>query len=367
VAGAANAPLRVLHTMQTWLPLSEQFVHTTVSMSRHRGVVVARHRLEHRDVFPYEPVYSLHSLIPPRMANTRVERRVVTGALLAVALGHRVDLVHHHHGYRLLDPLGLVTRRKLPYVVSLHGHDVTAFADEWPGTLERAADAVDAVIVPSRFLVPFAERRGFPRERIHVLPSGVDTSWFTPTPVPAEPTVLFVGRFVEKKGLDTLLAAWPKVHAAIPEAALHVLGLGPLETLARSGGPGVTVELTDASRRRAQVRDAIRSARVVVTPSRTAADGDVDTLLLVNLEAQASGRAVVTTRHGGIPEFVDEGSTALLVEENDPAALADGLITALGEAGLAERLGAAGAVWAKQFDAHVCTARLDDLYTTLAS
>jgi glycosyltransferase involved in cell wall biosynthesis len=152
----------------------------------------------------------------------------------------------------------------------------------------------------------------------------------------------------------------------VPEAQLRVLGFGPLEGLARSGGSGVTVELTDRARRAEQVRDAIRGARVVVTPSRTADDGDVETLLLVNLEAQASGRAVVTTRHGGIPEFVDDGKTGLVVPENDPGALADALVATLAEPGLAETLGEAGPAWVAQFDVRTCTARVDDLYDRLS-
>ncbi len=105
---------------------------------------------------------------------------------------------------------------------------------------------------------------------------------------------------------------------------------------------------------------------MVVTPSRTAADGDAESLLLVNLEAQASGRAVVTTDHGGIPEFVDGGTTALLVPEGDPAALADGADHVLRDPDLAARLGAAGVEWVERFDVAACTGRLDDLLAEIA-
>ena len=109
----------------------------------------------------------------------------------------------------------------------------------------------------------------------------------------------------------------------------------------------------------------MRRARLVVTPSRTAADGDVETLLLVNLEAQASGRPVVTTRHGGIPEFVEEGRTALLVPEGDADELANATIEVLTDEGLAKRLGEAGPGWARRFDVDTCAAQGDDLYESL--
>ena len=70
---------------------------------------------------------------------------------------------------------------------------------------------------------------------------------------------------------------------------------------------------------------------------------------------------MVTTRHGGIPEYVKEGHTALVVPEGDSAALADALVAALREPSLAARLGAAGVSWAAQFDVVACTARRDDL------
>ena len=113
------------------------------------------------------------------------------------------------------------------------------------------------------------------------------------------------------------------------------------------------------------MRDAIRRSSLVVTPSRTAPDGDAETLLLVNLEAQATGRPLVTTLHGGIPEYVAEGETALLVPENDDAALAEAMISVLGDPALAEKVAAAGPAFAGRFEVGACTARVDDLYDSL--
>ncbi|MHB8328243.1 MAG: glycosyltransferase [Acidimicrobiales bacterium] len=355
----------IVHSMQNWLPLSEQFVHALITHSRHPAVVVARYRLEHGDTFPYKPVRSLR-FVPTRMRGASAERRLVTAAFFALTAPYRPALLHHHHGYRVRDPVGFVRRRRIPFVVSLHGEDVTTHARRWPGEFAGVFDLADAVIVPSQFLVEPAVAIGARRETVLVIPSGVDTGFFTPTAaLPGQVEAVFIGRFVEKKGLDTLLEAWPKVRSRVPHATLRLVGFGPLEALVRSAGPGVLVEDVQPGRRAEQVRDAIRRARLVVTPSHTAADGDAESLLIVNLEAQASGRPVVSTRHGGIPEFVDDGRTGLLVPEADSEALAEAMAQVLTDDDLAYRLGAAGPGWVERFDVSTCTARVDEVYDRL--
>lgn len=359
-------PRPVLHYIQRWLPLSEQYVHAVVSRSRHRGVVVSRTATENVAVFPFQPVRSLGRLLPPPRPFTLTERRLLTLSLVGIALRHDVRLVHNHHGYRLRDVEGLVRRRRLPWVASLHGHDATTHARACPWEYDGVFGRLDAVIVPSHWFVDHVVDLGIDPDVVHVVPAGVDTTFFAPSPLPdGPPEVLFVGRFVEKKGLDVLVEAWPHVRRAVPEARLTILGFGPLEALARTAGEGVVVETADPSRRAEQLRAALRRARVVVSPSRTAADGDAETLLLVNLEAQASGRPVVTTRHGGIPEYVCEDETAVLVSESDARGLAEAVVTVLRDDDLATRMGAAGPAWARRFDVAACTERIDGIYDAL--
>jgi colanic acid/amylovoran biosynthesis glycosyltransferase len=358
----------VLHYVQRWLPLSEQFVHGQIRHSRHRAVAVSRERVEHRDVFPQRPLWSLSPVL--RAAPRRLQPLAATLALNAIARREGIGLVHAHFGYRVHDVLAVARRRSLPLVVSLHGHDVTAFAREWPAHYDAVFAGAAAVVVPSRFLAARVEQLGASPTIVHVIPSGVDTELLTPRPLPeGPPTAAFVGRFVEKKGVDVLLAVWPEVRAAVPDARLVLLGYGPLADLVarHAGADGVEVVPPDPRRRAAQVRDVIARATVVVSPSRTAVDGDAESLVLANLEAQASGRGVVTTRHGGIPEFVTAGETALVVDEDDAGALAQAVISVLGDRDLAARLGAAGPARVSSLDARACSARVDDLYDALTS
>jgi glycosyltransferase involved in cell wall biosynthesis len=340
------------------LPASEAFVYDLVRNLHRPGVVVAIEPLDNVERFPFADVHSL--AWTNRLKFAPAIRRARTATLTGLAARRHVAVVHAHHGYGLADLADAVRRRRLPLVVSLHGHDVTGYLEQYPGYYRDVGELVTTVVVPSQFLVDHATVAGFDPERVRVIPSGIDTSFFTATP-PADgpPEVLFVGRFVAKKGLDVLAAAWPQVVRAVPEARLRLLGFGELEHLARSIRGHVEVVVSPT---RDVVRDAMRRSRVVVSPSHTAPDDAVESLLVVNVEAQASGRPVVTTRHGGIPEYVREGETALVVPENDAGALADALIRVLSDDALADRLGAAGPRWAAQFDLAMTAGRIDAVY-----
>jgi glycosyltransferase involved in cell wall biosynthesis len=350
---------RVAHYLESWLDISAGFVATQITHSRHDGVIISRDGWKNLEAFDLRPRHSLHAVrhhTPERLKATVL--RYQLGALLATT---HADVVHVHFGYAARDVVP-VTRHR-PYVLSLHGHDITGLLAQEPDHYRAVIPAVDAVVVPSAFLADRAVDAGFSADRLQVIAGGVDTEFFAPAPLPPGPPVVgFVGRLVAKKGIDTLCAAWPSIAAAAPDARLQVVGEGPMRHLIPADPERVRHENPDPRRRREQVRDLIRGATVVVTPSHTGPDGDSESLLLVNLEAGAVGRPVVSTRHGGVPEFVSNGTTGLLVPPADPTALADAVVRLLRDAGLAAALGAAAIDHVKQWDVRRTTARVDALY-----
>lgn len=359
-----GGPGAVLHYVAEWLPPSEAFVFDLVRFLPRPAVVVSALPLENMDRFPVDHAHSLWPIeryLHPRTWRPRAE----DGVFRFLERRHDVRLVHAHHGYRLHKLLPSLRRNRLPFVLSLHGHDMTGYVESHPDAYRDVHHQVDAVVVPSNFAVGLAVGAGFPEARIRVLPSGIDTSFFAQSAVPdGPPEALFVGRFVAKKGLDVLARAWPAVQAAVPDARLRLLGFGPLEELARSIPGTVRVE---RSPDRQAVRQAMQQCTVVVSPSHRAPDDSAETLLVVNLEAQASGRAVVTTSHGGIPEYVRPGETALVVEEGDVDELAGALVAVLSDRALAEQLGMAGPAAVAHLDVRRTAARMDDLYAELLS
>ena len=86
-----------------------------------------------------------------------------------------------------------------------------------------------------------------------------------------------------------------------------------------------------------------RNCEFFVLPSRHEPFG------IVNVEAMASGKAVLAASVGGVPEIVHDRENGLLVRPDDPAALADGMRVLLDDPELRDRLGATGHGAAHQY------------------
>ncbi len=348
----------VLHYVTQWLWLSDSFVHNQVTRSGWPGLVVSRGELINRDVYAIEHVLSLSSASegpPPEGERT-------ADAVVAALGDWRPSLVHLHHGYGLPDAAELASRLEVPLVASFWGYDVTVLPTHDPTRLMRLSEVAQAV-VPSRFLRDTVARIGVPLDRISVVPAGIDLTHFTEHPLPEVPRVVFVGRFVEKKGIQVLTTAWRIVRRAVPGATLVLVGYGP-DVPPSDPDYGIAVVSPSSTDPRRQVREVIRSARVYVSPSLTAADGDSESQHVGNLEAQAMGRPVVTSDHGGIPEFVCD-DTAIIVPPGDVAALADALINLLRDRSRCEAMGAAGRAWVSRFEATEMARKLDAVYGAL--
>jgi colanic acid/amylovoran biosynthesis glycosyltransferase len=106
----------------------------------------------------------------------------------------------------------------------------------------------------------------------------------------------------------------------------------------------------------------------VLQPSRTASDGDTEGgAPTVLIEAQAAGKPVLTTRHADIPEIVRPGESAVVVPENDAAALGDALIDLLSHPERWRDMGSAGRRHVEaEHDIHRQMERLEALYDRLA-
>jgi glycosyltransferase involved in cell wall biosynthesis len=199
---------------------------------------------------------------------------------------------------------------------------------------------LDRVLAPSAYFAAAVRPDVGPRVPVHVLPNGI------PGTVAAQPLgeldhVLYAGRLERVKGVDVLLEAF----ARLGRGRLTVVGDGPdrarLEALA---GPRVTFTGWQAAD--AVARHLVR-ASVVAVPSVWP-----ENFPTVALEALRTGRPLVASRVGGLPELVGDDNGALF-PARDVAALAAALDRLLGDGETLTRMGAASAARAHRYTVEV--------------
>ncbi len=143
------------------------------------------------------------------------------------------------------------------------------------------------------------------------------------------PTILSVGRFVEKKGFVYLVEACSILQSRGVEFRCHIVGESD------EASEGVNQAITTAGLQdkiaisgavtQEQLRRLYRSCTVFVLPCQVASNGDRDGIPNVLVEAMSMGVAVVSTRVSGIPELVEDRVNGRLVEQRDASALAEAI------------------------------------------
>lgn len=156
------------------------------------------------------------------------------------------------------------------------------------------------------------------------------------------PTVLAVGRMIERKGFPVLVRAAEKLRG---RARVVIVGGGEYEPVVRreieQRGVGDVVRLAGRLSNEALSELYARCA-VFCLPAIVDSRGETEGLGVVLIEAMSHGKPVVASRLGGIVDAVEDGRTGLLVPHDDPDALAEALLRVIGDRELSARLGEAG-------------------------
>ncbi|WP_417516537.1 glycosyltransferase family 4 protein [Minwuia sp.] len=256
--------------------------------------------------------------------------------------GEQVDLVHARSRAPAWSALHAARRTGRPFVTTIHGAYGAGSA------LKRAYNSVmmkgDRVIAISEFIRDHAIKHypALDPERIRVIPRGVDVDLFRPEDVTAArkiqlsrvwmlpdgaPVILLPGRLTRLKGQEILIRALGQ--SAHQDAVLVFVGGDAgreafkveLRKIATQAGVGDRIRFAGLCR---DMPAAYSLASVVVSAS-IKPEGFGRTAV----EAQAMGRPVIVTDHGGARETVEPGQTGWRVTPGDPAAMAVALDEAL--------------------------------------
>jgi glycosyltransferase involved in cell wall biosynthesis len=187
-------------------------------------------------------------------------------------------------------------------------------------------------------------RLGAPEEKVFYNPYGVDIDKFKQAPL-AQPQVLAIGRFVEKKAPYLTLLAFRKVLDRLPDARLVMAGTGTLldvcHNIVRSLHMEHAVTLKGAVDHD-QVAALMHESRLFVQHSLVPKSGDSEGTPVGILEAGAAGLPVVSTRHAGIMDAVIHGESGFLVDEGDIDGMSEYMHRLLDDNDLAARMGKRG-------------------------
>jgi colanic acid/amylovoran biosynthesis glycosyltransferase len=285
-------------------------------------------------------------------------------------------LIHAHFGRGGALALPLARALRLPLAVTFHGGDATkethyrrraipTIYQRRLLALQREAALFHCV---SDHIRDVLADRGFPPEKLRTIRLGIEPDpLVAPHPGGEKPYLLFVGRFVEKKGATHLLDALRLLRNSSDAPRLIMIGDGPLDEQLRRAAASLPEVSFPGWQAPAEVRARMRDALALIVPSTTAATGDEEGLPTVVLEAMAQGTPVIGSRHSGIVEAVTHDADGLLVPPGDPQALAEAIGRLIHNEALRRRLGmAARRTVSERFDARTQSHRLEEALLSLA-
>jgi glycosyltransferase involved in cell wall biosynthesis len=294
------------------------------------------------------------------LARDRAKNRLRRFGQACVLANELQPTIRHLHVHYLHTPASVIRYaaliRGLSWSFSAHAKDIWTTPD-WEKR-EKMADSAWGVTCTRdghAELARLADRS----DKFTLVYHGLDLGRFPAPPVrlprdggdPADPVrFVTIGRAVEKKGFDDLLAALARLPPDLHWRLTHIGGGELLKTLQAKAAALELAERVIWAGAQAQgaVIAALREADLFVLPSKQAGDGDRDGLPNVVMEAASQALAIVATDFAGIPEFVRHGIEGLLVPPGDVAALAGALAElaasperrfALGEAAFARLTG----------------------------
>jgi glycosyltransferase involved in cell wall biosynthesis len=235
----------------------------------------------------------------------------------------------------------------------------------------------DALIAVSRYTVgELTELYGIEEEKIHVIYNGVDINKFKPRPDRAElrrefgleeekKIALFVGRLYHRKGLEILLHSIPPVIQEFGDVKFAISGTGfkKKEQSLRDLAKELDIEdhvtflgyVPDE-----KLPDLYSASDIFVLPA------IYENFPFAILEAQATALPVISTKVGGIPEFLADNENGFLIDPGDPEQLTQRILALLQDPKLAEEMGRRGRkLIEEKFSWRLITSQVIDLYNKL--
>lgn len=277
---------------------------------------------------------AIKCLSKPRIAAGLMYRFFVAGVLAHRLLKENVRHLHCHFSHIATD-VGMYAALQsgTPFSFTAHANDIF----ERGYLLREKGARAKFVATISDFNIKYLMNAGIVADKLKLVRCGVDIEKFAPrTPVAKKQevaTIGFLGRLVEKKGVDLLVSAIRLLLDSGAHVHLQIMGEGPLEPTLREQVKTLRLEehvTFGGALPHHQVSTWFEHIDYFVFPGKMDSNGDMDGIPVVLMEAMMRGVPVVATRVSGIPELVRRNETGYIASP-DPEELANALLTALSE------------------------------------
>ncbi|MEM0368682.1 MAG: glycosyltransferase family 4 protein [Desulfurococcaceae archaeon] len=264
--------------------------------------------------------------------------------VLEIVKDLKVEIIHAHFAY----PEGVIgylakARTKRPLVVTTHGFDLQTVPEIKYGArlslridqlVRKVINSADAIIVPSKRIYKISKSLTNEPHKVFLIYNGVDTNMFNPNIDKSiireklgikedELIVLTARRLYPVYGIEYLIRAIPEITKYYKNVRFVIVGDGPLRGHLHKLARKLDVDrftIFTGSIPRTLMPLYLAATDVVCLPSL------MEGLPIFLLEALASGKPVVATKVGGIPEAVINGYNGYLVEPKNPQGLASALL-----------------------------------------
>lgn len=288
-----------------------------------------------------------------------------------VAVNEGLDLLHVHyaipHSVSAYLARAMLRPRRLPFVTTLHGTDVTLVgADRSYLPITRfSIEESDSATAISQYLKKVTREELQVQRDVEVIPNFVNCDVFQPADGRCrreefahdnERILVHLSNFRPVKRVPDVIEIFARVRREIP-AKLLMIGDGPDRTIAEwmVREKGLIADVSFLGKQN-QVQDLLNCADVLLLPS------DIESFGLAALEAMACGVPVVCSRVGGLPEVVRDGVDGFLVPPRDVEAMASRSLEILTDPGKRETMGRSGR---ERASSRFCSDKIIPLYEDL--
>lgn len=233
-------------------------------------------------------------------------------------------IVHSHFTYPTVTEMvwPACEQAQIPFTFIAHAQDIFRHRNDEKNKIGQIGQSPLClrVLVPSRFHRDYVENRGVPADKLLINPNGIDPDLYIAGQDPERAarrrrSICAIHRFTAKKGLEYLIEAGAQLAA--DGVSIHLYGYGELEeeyrALIAKMGLG-NVHIHGPVQSRDEMLEIFRQHDLFACPSIRAADGDMDGIPTVLMEAMASGLPVLATAISGIPDLVKDGNTGIVCE-----------------------------------------------------